>query len=584
MLDFPQGPGPGVNESFELGQQLNNQTLRNWYLTTITLQGAAFVAVSAYRLPYAQLDLKFAAIAAATILIGSRITIRVPRNKSHISISDSFVFLTLLLFGGEAAVLLAAVEAFVSSLRFTGRWLIRFFNAAVMAISMMATSVALKLIVGDITLLRSTFSRDLIVALCVMALVQYVVNSGLIAISVGLKVGGSFWRSWHSFLWVSITYVAGAFGAAIVARLIGELGTFAFIATTPIVGLVYFTYRTYIGNIEAAAAQAEQAKLHVAQLNLHLAEQARISKALEESEAHFRTSFDHAVIGMALVSPEGRWLRVNSSLCELLGYSEAELLEMDSQQITHPDDLGRDLAEVYRMIAGETMVCQMDKRFMHKLGHEVWTHASGSLLRDAAGEPLHFICQIQDITERKRAEAAIQTLSLVDELTGLYNRRGFMTFAQQHLNSVHRSDKGLVVVYADLDGLKQINDGHGHKEGDRALIKAAELFKETFRSSDVLGRLGGDEFTVLAAVEPEGGVEGLIGRLKRKFHDFNMLKTTPYNLSISIGVAVLEHEDNQSIEDLLAHADKAMYENKRKKKLNHQIDSEPEISANEAVA
>jgi diguanylate cyclase (GGDEF)-like protein/PAS domain S-box-containing protein len=543
------------------------------------------MVLCAYQLPSSRLDARFVVLALATILVGSRITIRVPRAKGHISVSDTFIFLTLLLFGGETAVLLASAEAFVSSTHFSKKSLVRAFNAAVMALSTFATASILQAAYGDITILRSHFSADLIVALCVMALVQYGLNSGLIAVSVALKSGESLWRSWHkNFLWTSLTYFAGAFGAGIVARLIGQLGTFAFLATTPIITIIYFTYRTYLSNIEASAAQAEQAKLHVAELNLHIAEQERIGRALEESEAHFRTAFDYAVIGMALVSPEGRWLRVNWSLCGIVGYSEAELLAFDFQAITHRDDLGRDLAEFYRMLAGEIDTFQLEKRFLHKLGHEVWTSASASLVRDSDGEPLHFIFQIQDITERKRAEAAIQTLSLVDELTGLYNRRGFMTFAEQHLNSVHRSDKGLVIVYADLDGLKQINDSLGHKEGDRALMKTAELFKETFRTSDVLGRLGGDEFTVLAAVEPEGGVGGLISRLQQKFSDFNLLKTMPYDISISIGVAMLDAEQNQSIEDLLAQADKAMYKDKRRRKTGPLSPDRDESRADEAAA
>jgi diguanylate cyclase (GGDEF)-like protein/PAS domain S-box-containing protein len=524
-------------------------------------------------------------ISLVTILIGSRITIRVPKAKGRISVSDTFVFLTLLLFGAEAAVLLSSVEAFVSSIHFSKSYLVRSFNAAVMALSTYATALTLRFFFGDPTALQSHASTDLIVALCIMALVQYALNSGLIAVSVALRNGESMWRSWHkNFLWTSITYFAGAFGAGIVARLIEHIGTFAFVATTPIITIVYFTYRTYLSNVEASAAQAEQAKLHVKELNRHIAEQERIGRALEESEAHFRTAFDYAVIGMALVSPEGRWLRVNWSLCGILGYAEEELLEYDFQALTHRDDLGKDLAEVYRMLAGETDTFQLEKRFVHKLGHEVWTATSASMVRGSEGEPLHFIFQIQDITERKRAEAAIQTLSLVDELTGLYNRRGFMTFAEQHLNSVQRSDKGLVMVYADLDGLKQINDSLGHKEGDRALMKAADLFKETFRTSDVLGRLGGDEFTVLAAVDPDGGVEGLILRLQQKFRDFNALKTMPYPLAISIGVAVLQSGEAQSIEDLLALADQAMYEDKRTRKTPGPLVSDPDKLVNEAVA
>src|SRR4030095_7508685 len=199
---------------------------------------------------------------------------------------------------------------------------------------------------------------------------------------------------------------------------------------------------------------------------------------------------------------------------------------------------------------------------------EVWALTSASLLRDAQGQPLHFIFQIEDITERKRAEAAIQTLSLVDELTELYNRRGFMAFSKQHLTSIQRTNKNLMVVYADLDGLKQINDTLGHKEGDRALIKTAEILKATFRSSDVIGRLGGDEFTVLAAVESEEGVERAIARLEDEIGNHNTLSTAPYRLSISVGYAFLAADQKRSVEDLMAQADKDMYENKRKRKAN----------------
>jgi diguanylate cyclase (GGDEF)-like protein/PAS domain S-box-containing protein len=369
-----------------------------------------------------------------------------------------------------------------------------------------------------------------------------------------------------------------------VGRLTEHLGFYSFIATAPILVIVYFTYRTYLANVAASAAQADQAKLHVDELNRFIAEQERISKALVESEEHFRNAFDYAAIGMALVSPQGNWLRVNRSLCEIVGYAEAELLASNFQAITNREDLGSDLAEIYRMLAAEILTCQLEKRYTHKLGHDVWVSSSASLVRDAQSRPLHFIFQIQDITERKRAEAAIQTLSLADELTGLYNRRGFLAFCRQQFNSLHRTNKGVVIVYADLDGLKRINDSFGHKEGDRALIKTAELLKETFRSSDVLGRLGGDEFTVLASVEPDGGIERLVLRLEEKFENYNAQEGAPYKLSISIGVSQLNSDGMQSLEDLMASADLAMYENKRRKKNGHRLREDNVELSNVAVA
>lgn len=550
---------------------------------SIALLGAVVTMFCAVRLPFVQLESKFAALALITVLVGSQITIRIPGGRGQIAVSDTFIFLAMLLFGVEAAVVLAAVEAFCSSLRFSKKTSVLFFNSGVMALSTFISASTFYLAFPGINL-RQGLTPNLFAGLCLLALLQYVLNSGPIAVGVALKTGQSVWQSWRAnFLWSSLTYFAGVFGAALVGRMSESLGLFAFVACAPIVVIVYFTYRTYLTNVETSAAQAEQAKLHVEELNKYIAEQKRISRALVESEEHFRNAFDYAAIGMALVSPEGSWLRVNRSLSEIVGYSEAELLVSDFQAITHRDDLGKDLAEIYRMLSGEILTCQLEKRYIHRLGHDVWVSCSASLVRDAKGQPLHFIFQIQDITERKRAEVAIHTLSLADELTGLYNRRGFLAFSKQHLNSLHRTNKGVVVVYADLDGLKIINDSFGHKEGDRALVKTAELLKETFRSADVLGRLGGDEFTALAAVEPDGGLPKLISRLEQKFENYNALKLVPYKLSISIGVARLDSDGTQSMEDLMAQADLAMYENKRRKQTTFQI-TMPLVDAAMAVA
>src|SRR3569623_909657 len=131
-------------------------------------------------------------------------------------------------------------------------------------------------------------------------------------------------------------------------------------------------------------------------------------ETLRESEARVRGQFDTAAHGIALVSPEGRWLRANPALCRMLGYSEAELLTLDFQILTHPDDLGADLAQVDAVLAGEIGSYQMEKRFLHKDGHIIWILLSVALVRSAEGQPLYFVSQIQDITARKRAAAALR--------------------------------------------------------------------------------------------------------------------------------------------------------------------------------
>ncbi|QEH36380.1 Signal transduction histidine-protein kinase BarA [Aquisphaera giovannonii] len=139
-----------------------------------------------------------------------------------------------------------------------------------------------------------------------------------------------------------------------------------------------------------------------------LTDRLRAGEALRLSEERFRGAFDAAAVGMALVSPEGRWLGVNRTLCEIIGYSEAELLATDFQALTHPDDLDADLAQVGRALAGEIGSYSLQKRYRHKEGRTVWVVLSVSLVRDAGGRPLHFVSMIEDVTPRRRAEEALR--------------------------------------------------------------------------------------------------------------------------------------------------------------------------------
>jgi PAS domain S-box-containing protein len=139
-----------------------------------------------------------------------------------------------------------------------------------------------------------------------------------------------------------------------------------------------------------------------------ITERKQAEAALRESEERFYNAFEHAAIGMALVATDGRWLKVNRALCEIVGYSEEELLATTFQAITHPDDLEADLGYVRQMLAGEIHTYQMEKRYIHKLGHVVWILLSVSLVRGDRAQPLYFIAQIQDITARKQAEASLR--------------------------------------------------------------------------------------------------------------------------------------------------------------------------------
>ena len=545
--------------------QMSHSRLNQIYMYFVSAVGAAVLIFSLRAFPLSHLTLPFVLLALATVLVGPRLSIPIPHVRAHISVSDTFIFLALLLFGGEAAILLATAEALFSSLRISKKVRIWVFNAGATACSTFITVWSLRILFGETVSWHDAYSTNHLVAISAMAIIQYATNSVLVATSAALKSESSIWTTWRrNFLWTSITYFAGASAASLIARFIGNVGFFAFVSTLPIIAIIYFTYWTYMKNVSNVAAQAEQARQHVHELNGHIAEQERISKALRETEEHFRSAFDYAPIGMALVSPQGAWLRVNRSLCDLMGYTEEELLASNFQDLTHRDDLDNDLANLYRLIQDETPTCQVEKRYVHRSGIIVWALNNVSLVREDDGTPVHFIFQIQDITERKRFEAALQNLSLIDELTGLYNRRGFMAVTAQHLAAIRRNKKVPVILYADLDGLKKINDSLGHQAGDAAIIQTAEILKDTFRTSDIVARLGGDEFVVLAGIGKDESADSLTDRLQLRFELYNAQSNVPYKLSISVGVVHFD-VDEDSIEEVTARADRNMYEDKRRK-------------------
>jgi PAS domain S-box-containing protein len=161
---------------------------------------------------------------------------------------------------------------------------------------------------------------------------------------------------------------------------------------------------------------------------------------LVESEERFRGAFEFAAIGMALVAPDGRWLRVNSSLCRIVGYSSEELLATTFQAITHPQDLDTDVEFVQRMLEGTTPHYQMEKRYFHKDGHLVWILLSVSLVRDGGGRPLHFVSQIQDISARKEAEARLIDSELryriITDLVPGFVYEGILSGGRMHMTWV----------------------------------------------------------------------------------------------------------------------------------------------------
>jgi len=168
--------------------------------------------------------------------------------------------------------------------------------------------------------------------------------------------------------------------------------------------------------------------------------------------------------------------------------------------------------------------------------------------------------------QRTRTEDAMRELSLVDELTKVYNRRGFLTVAEQQMKVAHRTKKEMSLFYADLDDLKRINDSFGHGEGDHALIEAADLLKDAFRDSDIIARIGGDEFVVLVIDVAESKVAALGRRLRERIQARNARPDAAYRLSLSLGISRYDPDRPSSLQELLTLADAKMYQEKTSKK------------------
>ncbi|HKZ78389.1 MAG TPA: ATP-binding protein [Pyrinomonadaceae bacterium] len=243
------------------------------YMWSIVVLGSGITLLSIYQLPLRRLDFGFILLV-AMVVISSQIAVRIPRVSGRITVSDTFVFLTMLLYGGAAAVLMSALEGVCSSLRISRRTRTILLNSAVLAGSTFVTVIVLRFFFGSPrNIVTGGYSANFFIAICVMALVQYAANTTLIAVEKSYKINESIWHTWKTYyLWTSITYFAGASAASIIARLIHLHGYYAVVATVPIVAIIYFTYRTYLKNVEASEAQAKLAHQHVEELSRYIAE------------------------------------------------------------------------------------------------------------------------------------------------------------------------------------------------------------------------------------------------------------------------------------------------------------------------
>ncbi len=295
-----------------------------------------------------------------------------------------------------------------------------------------------------------------------------------------------------------------------------------------------------------------------------ITERKKVEAALRESEKRYRDLFENTTDLIQIIAPDGRFLFVNAAWMVSLGYFEEDILRLTLWDIIHPDNLLHCRESFQQVLSGRNMQ-NIEVTFVAKNGKFIFLEGNiNCFFRNS--EPEYIRCIFHDITDRKRMEEDLRTTSLHDELTGLYNRRGFIALAEQQLKIADRMKRGISLLFADLDGMKFINDTFGHQEGDRALIDTTNILKDTFRGSDILARVGGDEFVVLALETNDTYCNLLADRLKTNFDAFNKKEGRGYTLTLSVGIAHYDPENPCSIDDILKRADNLMYNMKKKKR------------------
>src|SRR6202795_2308090 len=288
--------------------------------------------------------------------------------------------------------------------------------------------------------------------------------------------------------------------------------------------------------------------------------------SVARSEARFRATFDHAAVGIARLALDLRILEANPKLCEMLGYSQEELLERNLLDLTSSDDLDKINDFKNRLLAnpGDPFPPEMENRYLRKDGSVVWTVIASTLVRDNNGEPDYLVTVTQDITKRKRAEELLAYLAWFDTLTGLPNRHGLEDHLTQMLVEAQRTGGSIGCMIVKLDHFKDVNSIYGRRAGDQLLVEVAERLRSSARESDTVGRLGDDEFALvlsnLAKADDAGLVaQKVIDALAAPF----ILGGLETHISANIGIAIYPG-DGDDPEALLKNADAAMHRAKER--------------------
>ena len=291
-----------------------------------------------------------------------------------------------------------------------------------------------------------------------------------------------------------------------------------------------------------------------------------MSHALIDSESYYRTLITISPNAILVFDFDGQILDTNAKADTLFGIADRSSIKgQNIYDVIFSDDRDQALTNISNVILHEELQ-GVEFRLQREDGKVFWGAFSAKLIPSPFAFPTTIIAILWDITEKKIAEEKLRTLAVTDDLTGLFNRRGYTIAAEQELKHAFRRKEGLMLLFFDIDNFKMINSAFGHAEGDNALIKAAQVLRTTFRVSDIIARWGGDEFVVLALDVPTGRVNSLLKRLDKALQQHDENNAFSYAITFSRGIAHYDPAAPSSLSDMEKLADAMMYEEKNKKK------------------
>ena len=495
---------------------------------------------------------------------------RLPGRKNSFAAGEIFLFLVLLVLGPAAAALAAAAEALTGSWRTSRRWTSRIASPAIAVLAMASTGALLHAVLGALQRAGHDGAAATLAAALGFSVLYFAVNSVLMSAVLRLKRNEPLLQ-WLAPLadlrWVGLACAGSAAVAALLyVTYLGHGGGVLLVMVPLLVALLLLLHLYFRQQEAGLALRQAQDEFSTRQAQLSereaVAAQQRLLQ-LQASERRFHSAFTHASMGMALLDFQGRVLQANPAFGQLLDAAPSDLVGRPF--VDHATDEDRAGLQAQLGLAGrgefQGFACEL--RCRRRDGSFIWLALHGGFFTEPGAQTPCLILQALDVSARRAAEADLQHLAFHDKLTGLANRRRFIecldsAIARCRADAQHR----FAVMFLDFDRFKLVNDSLGHGAGDQLLQRLARRLQENLRPGDILARLGGNEFVVLAErIESERDVIVVAERMMQALKSPFELGELSVTASASIGITFSSF-GYASADEVLRDADTAMYKAK----------------------